>query len=90
MPLKRESFLVPHCPVCDERVNLYDEDGHSVVSTRAEAVEALHETDGDTLDEKIAMCCKNSKCSDEYLHRRCKTRPCEYCRSKVKGGNDGK
>jgi len=71
MPLKRESFLVPRCPVCDERVNLYGEDGYSVVSTRAEAVGALQGTEGGTLDERIAACCRNKACFDEYLHRRC-------------------
>jgi hypothetical protein len=84
MPLKRESFLVPHCPVCDKRIDLQHSGDSSfqVWSKKAEVVEAVQDTDGDTFEEKLANSCSDRECENKFRHRACLKRPCGYCKGK--------
>lgn len=80
MPLQRESFLVPYCPVCDCRIDLQHsgDSKFQVWDKRADVVEMVQYTDGKTFEEKLA-----ASCSEEcYLAYRPKTRKS----STAKGG----
>ena len=80
--LKRTSFFVLVCPECkSEKVDTFGEGGFGVFDSRSEVKEALGDTDGDTLSQKIANTCSNI-CGTKHEHRHCHERPCGYCQDK--------
>jgi hypothetical protein len=89
MPLKPYHGYEPICPVCGSTPQM-GSDSYPLFRTYADAREYLQETDGDTMEEKIANSCEGLPglmigCGDLWHHRRCITKPCGYCSSK-RGG----
>jgi hypothetical protein len=83
MPLIRlkRPCLVARCPVCGDSPNLGC-DAIPHLDKRDDVHDWLQDTDGDTVDEKIANSC-SPDCGTVYHHRRCEAgRLCGYCREK--------
>lgn len=81
MPIRRVKMFVAICPVCDKKLCLsMDDAGYSLHDSREDVLDFLHDTNGKTIDEKIAYSC-SSKHGNEFLHRYCAKRPCGFCKS---------
>lgn len=84
MPAVRQTVWVGRCPSCGEPVDATGEGGFQVYETVREMREMFQDTDGKTLEEKLAATCSD-RCDDLHRHRKCFKKPCGYCKSRGTG-----